>query len=200
MAIEPTVVPCVPAPSPDEARGIQNPADIPPPFRERSPLHGLLDWMLRLVPLVIVLLDQATKALVLRRMSPGVGIDVIEGLVAFRLRLNPGLDFALLASLDGRWRSGIALLSIAVVTMLARVAYRATSGRAARLGIGLVFGGAVGNLIDRARLGAVVDFIDFYWRTYHWPAFNIADSAITMGLCLVASTLLRPGIESGTSR
>jgi signal peptidase II len=56
--------------------------------------------------------------------------------------------------------------------------------------IGLIFGGAVGNLIDRARFGAVVDFIDVYWRTWHWPAFNVADSAITVGVGLLALRLL----------
>lgn len=153
-----------------------------------------------MVPVVIVLIDQAAKALVLRRISPGVPIDVIEGVVALRLGLNPGLDLGLVAGLDGTWRSVIALLSITAVTVLARVAYRTTSGSVARLGIGLVFGGAVGNLIDRARFGAVVDFVDVYWRTYHWPAFNAADVAMTVGLIVVGSTVLRRDIGSGASR
>jgi signal peptidase II len=55
--------------------------------------------------------------------------------------------------------------------------------------IGLVFGGAAGNLLDRWRFGAVVDFIDVFWRTYHWPAFNVADSAITVGVCMLAAEL-----------
>ena len=55
---------------------------------------------------------------------------------------------------------------------------------------GLIFGGAVGNLIDRARFGAVVDFLDFYWREYHWPAFNVADSAISVGVALLALRML----------
>lgn len=200
VAKEPTVVSRAPGPASQEPSGTQCPADIGRSLGGRSPLHILLDWMLRLIPLMIVLLDQAVKALVLWRMSPGVPIDVIGGLVALRLGLNPGLDLALLAGLGSRWRSVIALLSIAAVTVLARVAYRAVSGRLARLGIGLVFGGVVGNLIDRARLGAVVDFIDIYWRGYHWPPFNTADVAITAGLFLVALTVLRPGIVLGPSR
>ncbi len=59
---------------------------------------------------------------------------------------------------------------------------RATAGR--RTGIGLVIGGAIGNVIDRLRFGAVVDFLDFHWAGYHWPAFNVADSAITLGVLL----------------
>jgi len=56
--------------------------------------------------------------------------------------------------------------------------------------IGFIFGGAVGNLIDRARFGAVVDFVDVYWRTWHWPAFNVADSAISVGVAMLALRLL----------
>ena len=58
------------------------------------------------------------------------------------------------------------------------------------MALGLIFGGAVGNLIDRARFGAVVDFLDFYWRGYHWPAFNVADSAISVGVALLALRML----------
>jgi signal peptidase II len=63
-------------------------------------------------------------------------------------------------------------------------------GRLTPLALGLIFGGAVGNLIDRARFGAVVDFFDFYWRGYHWPAFNVADAAISTGVALLALRML----------
>jgi signal peptidase II len=56
--------------------------------------------------------------------------------------------------------------------------------------LGLIFGGAAGNLVDRVRFGAVVDFLDFYWRAYHWPAFNVADSAISVGVTLLALRML----------
>jgi signal peptidase II len=61
-----------------------------------------------------------------------------------------------------------------------------------RLGVGLVVGGAAGNLLDRGRLGAVVDFLDIFWRQYHWPAFNVADSAITVGVVCLAVELALP--------
>ena len=64
-----------------------------------------------------------------------------------------------------------------------------------RLALGLIFGGAVGNLIDRGRFGAVVDFLDFYWRQYHWPAFNVADSSISVGVALLALRILWPASE-----
>jgi signal peptidase II len=74
----------------------------------------------------------------------------------------------------------------------------ADGGWPARLSVALIFGGAVGNLIDRARLGAVVDFVDVHYRGYHWPAFNVADSAITIGVIFLALRLLltRPATES----
>jgi len=76
----------------------------------------------------------------------------------------------------------------------------AEGGRVDTVAIGLVFGGAVGNLIDRARFGAVVDFVDVYFRGFHWWAFNVADSAITVGVALLALRLIvRPSPEA-TSR
>ena len=76
--------------------------------------------------------------------------------------------------------------------VLARVALRVLPGgsRLDRIAVGLIFGGAVGNLIDRVRFGAVVDFVDVHWRGWHWPAFNVADSAITIGVVLLALRLM----------
>jgi signal peptidase II len=65
--------------------------------------------------------------------------------------------------------------------------------------VGLIFGGAVGNLIDRARFGAVVDFLDFYWRGYHWPAFNVADASISVGVALLALRMLVAPASSSSS-
>jgi signal peptidase II len=90
------------------------------------------------------------------------------------------------------WRWVVAALSVAALVILARVALRLlpTAGWLDAAAIGLIFGGAVGNLIDRGRFGAVVDFIDMYYRAWHWPAFNAADSAITIGVGLLALRLL----------
>ena len=155
-----------------------------------------------LVPAGVLVLDQAVKALALRHLAPGVPIHLIDGLLALRLGLNPGLAFGLLGGLDQSWRWIISLMSIGALVLLARIAHgMVTAGNwPARLGIGLVFGGALGNLIDRARFGAVVDFIDVYWRTYHWPAFNAADSAITLGIILVAATMMREPAGSPSVR
>ena len=148
----------------------------------------------------VVVLDQITKVVALASMAPGAPITLVDGFLALTLVLNTGLAFVLLSGLPAAWRWVVALLSIAALIVLARVAVRvlADGGWPARLSVALIFGGAVGNLIDRARLGAVVDFVDVHYRGYHWPAFNVADSAITIGVIVLALRLLRtpPAVKS----
>lgn len=141
---------------------------------------------------VVVVLDQVTKALVLRTLVEGLSLPVVHGLVALTLVRNRGLAFGLLAGVPDAWRWVVALLSVAALLILVRVATRVLpdGGALGQLAIGLIFGGAVGNLIDRARFGAVIDFVDVYVGPYHWPAFNVADSAITVGVALLALRLL----------
>jgi signal peptidase II len=145
-----------------------------------------------LIAAVIVALDQATKALALVRLVPGLPVPLIDGLLALTLVQNPGLAFGLLAGLPPAWSWLVVALSLAALLVLARVAARVLSPGAPldRLAVGLIFGGAVGNLIDRARFGAVVDFVDVYYGDWHWPAFNVADSAITVGVVVLALRLL----------
>jgi len=140
----------------------------------------------------IVILDQLTKFAVLGALPPGARVEVVDGLVALTLVMNPGLAFGLLGNLPATWRWVVAALSIIALIVLARVAVRVLpgGGYVDLAAIGLIFGGAVGNLIDRGRFGAVVDFIDVYYRDWHWPAFNVADSAITVGVLLLALRLL----------
>ena len=148
----------------------------------------------------VVVLDQITKAIALGQLAPGVPIHVIDGFLALTLVMNAGLAFGLLGGLPAAWRWVVAALSVVALVILARVAVRvlADGGWPARLAVALIFGGAVGNLIDRARLGAVIDFVDVHYRAYHWPAFNVADSAITVGVALLALRLVwnRPATES----
>jgi signal peptidase II len=140
----------------------------------------------------IVVLDQITKVIVLERLALGVPVPVVDGLLSLTLVLNPGLAFGLLGGVPSAWRWVVAALSLVALAVLVRVALRVLpdGGWLGCLAIGLIFGGAVGNLIDRARFGAVVDFVDVYWRGWHWPAFNVADSAITVGVALLALRLL----------
>ena len=136
---------------------------------------------------VVVVLDQVSKLVALDRLVPGAPVPVVDGLVALTLVMNPGLAFGLLAGVPAGWRWIVALLSLAALVVLVRVAVRVlpTGSWLDHGTIGLIFGGAVGNLIDRARFGAVVDFVDVSYRGWHWPAFNVADAAITLGAALL---------------
>ncbi|HYS15710.1 MAG TPA: signal peptidase II [Candidatus Binatia bacterium] len=141
---------------------------------------------------VVVVLDQIAKLIALDRLTPGVPVIVVEGLVALTLVMNPGLAFGLLAGIPAGWRWVVGLLSLLALVVLLRVALRIlpSGGWREQSAIGLIFGGAVGNLIDRMRFGAVVDFVDVHFRGWHWPAFNVADSAITVGVVVLALAVL----------
>ena len=141
---------------------------------------------------VVVVLDQITKLIVLDRLTPGVPVAVVQGFVALTLVMNPGLAFGLLSGIPAGWRWIVGLLSLVSLVVLLRVALRIlpSGGWREQSAIGLIFGGAVGNLIDRTRFGAVVDFVDVYYRDWHWPAFNVADSAITVGVAALALVVL----------
>jgi signal peptidase II len=139
----------------------------------------------------IVVADQLTKAWALGQLSPARPVVVVPGLFNLTLVLNPGVAFGILASVPPGWRWLVTLFSVAALLLLCSLALRIVpeGGWLGRVALGLVFGGATGNLLDRWRLGVVVDFIDLYWRDYHWPAFNVADSAITIGVALLAVEL-----------
>ena len=139
-----------------------------------------------------MVLDQVVKLIVLDRLTPGVAVVVVPGLVALTLVMNPGLAFGLLAGVPMSWRWVVGLLSLLALGVLLRVALRIlpSGGWREQTAIGLIFGGAVGNLIDRIRFGAVVDFVDLHFRGWHWPAFNVADSAITVGVVVLALVVL----------
>jgi signal peptidase II len=150
--------------------------------------------------LVVLVLDLFTKYLALERLLPGRPTPVIDGFFSLTLVMNPGLAFGMLAGTPAGWRWLVALLSIGALAVLAVVGLRLlpTGGRLTPLALGLIFGGAVGNLIDRARFGAVVDFLDFYWRGYHWPAFNVADASISVGVVLLALRMLAAPASSSS--
>jgi signal peptidase II len=142
----------------------------------------------------ILALDQATKLAALRVLQPGVPVSVLDGFFSLTLVMNPGLAFGMLGATPLAWRWVVALLSMGALVMLAVLGMRLlpVGGRLVELALGLIFGGAIGNLIDRGRFGAVVDFLDFYWGAWHWPAFNIADSAISVGVTVLALRMIWP--------
>jgi signal peptidase II len=135
----------------------------------------------------VVLLDLATKALVVGGLHLGDSVPVIPGLFNIVFVLNPGAAFGFLAGLPPDLRRPffivISLAAIALIVVY-RMRYLADK-RLASLALALILGGALGNLIDRLRYGMVVDFLDLYLGSYHWPAFNVADSAISVGVGLM---------------
>lgn len=136
---------------------------------------------------LIVFADQATKAVVVSNLNLYEVKPVLEGFFNITYITNTGAAFGFMAGSD-KWRH-IFFQVISIVALCGLVyLYHSSRSRSYSLlwGISLVFGGALGNLIDRIRYRSVVDFLDFYVGRYHWPAFNIADSAITVGGVLLA--------------
>ncbi len=147
--------------------------------------------MFFLIAVVVLVLDQLTKNLVLGNLSLHESITVIPGFFNITYIRNTGAAFGMMAGSES-WRH-IFFQSVSVLA-LGAIVYLFWSSRRDSLalwGAALVFGGAAGNLVDRVRFGYVIDFLDFFVGGYHWPAFNIADSSITIGAFLLAWKFLR---------
>ncbi|MBI5237344.1 MAG: signal peptidase II [Deltaproteobacteria bacterium] len=133
--------------------------------------------------LAVAVIDQLSKALIMRYMYEGRSFGVVSGLFSIVHIKNPGAAFGILA-IGGALRTiflvAVSLGALVVIFALIRQAKDLLTA----FSLSLIAGGAIGNLIDRLRFGSVVDFLDFYIKAYHWPAFNIADSAITVGAAL----------------
>jgi signal peptidase II len=136
--------------------------------------------------ILIVFFDQLTKFLVLNHLALGQTISAIPGVFNLTHVQNPGGAFGLMADLSPGLRTLIFLFISSLAVGLIFYFYIKTPPSQAWLaaGFALIFGGAIGNLIDRIRFGVVIDFLDFYIHKYHWPAFNIADSAISAGILI----------------
>ena len=141
---------------------------------------------------VLVLLDQLTKALIGYYLQPYQSITVIPGFFNLTYIYNPGGAFGFLAGSDPLLRKVVFLLVSLLAAGLILWYYMKTPASHPFLAsaFAMIFGGAVGNLIDRIRIGKVVDFLDFYVGDLHWPAFNVADSAITVGIAIFIIHLL----------
>jgi len=143
----------------------------------------MLKWLW--LSLLVIVLDQLSKYFVSNWLQLYESVAVLP-FFNFTLLHNPGAAFSFLADAGGwqRWFfTAIALIvSVVIVAWLRRLP-AAEKWQAAALA--LILGGALGNVIDRMRLGYVVDFLDFYYRQWHWPPFNIADSAITIGVAIL---------------
>jgi len=140
----------------------------------------------------VVVLDQLTKALVVRSIGLHDYVPLVDGLASLSHVRNHGAAFGLLSDWNLPYQSlMLSLLSLTALAAIAAYFLRLPpSARLPRLALALVLGGAIGNVIDRVRLGYVVDFVHVYWREYQWPDFNVADSAITIGVALLVIDIL----------
>jgi signal peptidase II len=144
------------------------------------------------IALVVILLDQASKLFIQATIPLGHGIPIIPGIFAIVHVLNPGAAFGLLAGRSASFRNpffiGISLLAVGFILFYR---HRELKGHSlASFALSLILGGAIGNLVDRLRIGMVIDFLDVHYYQYHWPAFNVADSCITIGVSLMMLELV----------
>jgi signal peptidase II len=150
-------------------------------------------WPYLAILAAVVVADQITKLLVSRFVEPYESHEVIAGLVNLTHVRNRGAVFGFLSDAElPNQALLLALLSVVALGAIATYAARLPStSRLPQTALALVMGGAIGNLIDRVSLGCVIDFVDVFWARHHWPAFNVADSAITVGVTLLVLDMLR---------
>lgn len=143
----------------------------------------------------VVILDQASKYAIQHLMTFQTQREIIPGFLNLTYILNPGGAFGLLSNLNRPLKVVvfISMSLIAIALLFSIYIYFKGPGLLIPISIALITGGAAGNFIDRVRLHGVIDFIDLHFRDYHWPAFNIADSAITIGAIALLFQYLRHG-------
>ena len=152
------------------------------PFRYR---------LLLIVSLFVLVLDQATKLYIDSRFALYQSIPVIQNFFNITYVRNKGAAFGILADNAFRVPFFITVASIAVAGILWYLRRLDDGQKLHVLALSLIFSGAIGNLIDRIRLGEVIDFLDAHWYQHHWPAFNVADSAICVGVALLLIDMWR---------
>ncbi|MDH3257416.1 MAG: signal peptidase II [Nitrospinota bacterium] len=147
---------------------------------------------------ILIILDQYTKMWVNAHIPKHHYITVIDNFFAITHIRNPGVAFGLFAEGPSEYKTYlfIGFSVIAIVAILIFFHQTPQKNRMVRIGLILIFSGAIGNLIDRILYQEVIDFLDFYYGAYHWPAFNIADSCITIGVLLMFADLIQAGRAS----
>ncbi len=152
-------------------------------------------WVV-LIASAVLALDQVTKRLAANFIELGDRIPLIDGYLALNHVQNRGAAFGLFADApSGPVRIGLVVVSIAAVVLIWTYAREGWNEPKTVIAFGLILGGAIGNLVDRLWLHYVVDFIDVSWGQYHWPSFNVADSAITLGALTLFVSMAKHGTE-----
>jgi signal peptidase II len=166
-----------------------------------APFAGASRRLELLIVVAIVVSDQITKALVRRALDLHESIALVPDLLALTRVHNTGAAFGMFNSLEFAGKTVV--LTLIATLALGGVAWYAASvpptDRLARLGVAAILGGAIGNLIDRATAGYVLDFVDASWNGWHFWAFNVADAAITIGVILMIFDLLGLGRRASNS-
>ena len=148
-------------------------------------------WLLMGVAALLLALDQGIKWVVAANLPLGEGITVTAWFNLVHV-LNPGASFSFLADAGGWQRHALIAVGLAVSVALALLLWRGVRSRLETAAYVGLIGGALGNVVDRVRIGAVVDYLDLHWRDMHWPAFNLADIFIVGGAALLVLASFRP--------
>lgn len=137
-----------------------------------------------------IIIDQITKVYIDRSMQLFDSIAIVENFFHITYVRNKGAAFSFLSNASWRLPFFITVSIIAALVILIAFRKLRDDQRLAQISLAMIFSGAVGNLIDRIRLGEVIDFLDAHWYRHHWPAFNVADSLICVGVFLLAIDML----------
>jgi signal peptidase II len=164
---------------------------IPGEHHVPAPSRRLELWL----PLLIVIVDQLTKAMIRATIPLHTSVTLVPGVLDFTHVRNSGAAFGILNTQDFPFKT-VVIAVIATAALVGVGLYAASLAHhqlVARIGLAMIIGGAAGNLLDRIAVGSVVDFVDVYWRTYHFWAFNVADSAISVGVAIMMFDMLGVG-------
>jgi len=171
----------------------ESPMDMPPidaPLTAAAPARPSTYWFVMTI-LGVIFLDQAAKLAIVAIVPLYDSVSIIPHLLDFTYVRNSGMAFGLLQDLQlphKQWITGA--LAVGALSAIALYARQLTAREKwARIGLALILGGAIGNILDRVRLGYVIDYVDVYWGTWHFWAFNVADAAINIGAVCVFADL-----------
>jgi signal peptidase II len=167
------------------------PSGHPPNADVRIPWRRFEAW----TAIIIVVADQIAKQVVRMRLDYGDSLAVVPGFISLTRVHNTGAAFGMLDLVDFPFKT-VVMTIVAAAALTGLALYGATlpaEQRLSRIGLAVVVGGAAGNLVDRIATGYVLDFVDVYWRGWHFWAFNVADAAITVGVALMILDLIGVG-------